>query len=441
MSRQPVAAFLYSGANIVTSAFMRCYDVVAEFGADPTGANDSYAAVVAAEASRASTGGVLWWPPGVYRLGRPVSAAAVNWVGAQGSVRIFAGASMAALLALSGRCTVAGITFDGASLAVDVVRCVGAARSRFDQCLFIGGTRAGMRLAVTSTAAALGPIVQAGPGPALTVSQPDTTLAQYSSAVMCAKIQTGGPAETATYVFAPVGGTGGSFFGPFPLHAATRIPFLNGNSVYSDSGLLITTAAGTFQTGTTYTWTYGAPPVNANDRPHFLDCEASGNGIVYASSALAASYSGYPVVASAGTASIASGTTRVAGVNTPWLSTNATDGSMIYLPGAKFPGPTGRGTTTDMTMIVCILGDGEIEVDGTAGATVTNGAWSIGNGAGFWEDVGEAHANNSLYTHCEGHTNAGSAGRFGGLTGPLLLQFGHGSNSHAGRVQGTRSAD
>lgn len=428
------------GANVL--------DVCQDFGAAGDGVTDDWAAWNAALQLCSKYGQPAWAPSvnpngsaAVFLLSRPLVASAVTIMGDGLKPILRAGGTMASLLSLSGRCYVAGLTFDGAFKTADVMLGMGMGRSRFDRCLFTGGTRSGCRLAVSAAPAVIGPITQVGSGPSIAISQPDPTLGQNQTNTQCIKIQTGGALDTATYLFAPSNGIAGPFFGPWPLHAQTRIPFLNGSAIYSDSGELATCNAGTYQSGTTYSWSYTSGGVNANDRVHWLDCEASNNGVVYASSGLIASYTAYASVTAPGTVSISSGSSRLTGSGTTFLSTGATDGAMMYVPGAKFPRPAGRPGTTDMTMVVCVLGDGEIELAGRASATVSGVAYSIGNGAGFWEDPGQAHANQSLYTHCEGHFNGGSAGRFAGLTGPLLLQFGYDNNSHAGRVHGTRSSD
>jgi hypothetical protein len=425
------------------------FDVLQQFGAQGNGITDDFLAIEAAFGAGTAYGLPVYFPPtistgarAVYAVGRPLVSAGNVLLG-DAMMGLTVGPTlrplvpMPCLLQLAGRSVVQGLNFDGHGLATDAVQGLGCGRSRLDLCTMTGAVRNGFRLAVSPTAAGIGQVNQAGPGPAVTISQPDQTLAQYGTGTIYLRVKVGGALETATYEFSQ---DGISYAGSFTLHAQTEIPFLNGAVVYSDSGLRAACQAGVYQVGTVYSFLFTSPGVNPNDRVHLIGCEASGNGVVYATAGLFSRYTSFTRIAAGGTAAVTSGSNIATGTGTAWLSTLARDGDAITIAGAHFALAAPATGTTDTTMIVCVLGDGQLVLDQQAGANVSGTDWAIGSGAGFRVDPGQAHGNVTHYDHCEGHFNPiGLVDQ--GLTGPLLLGFGHENNAFMGRVMGTNSSD
>lgn len=420
-----------------------------QFGAQGNGVTDDWIAMQTALGAGTAFSLPVYWPPinasgarAVYAIGRPIVSSGNVMIGdamlgASTGPKLYALQSMPQMLTLAGRSVISGLTFDGNSLAVDAVAGRGCGRSRLELCNFTGGIRNGFRLAVSPAAAGVGAVTQAGPGPSIVVTQPDLTFAQYATGTKYMRVKVGGALETATYEWSQDAAT---YFGSFTLHAQTQIPFLNGSVFYSDSGLRAICQAGVYQVGTVYSFPFTSPGVSANDRVHLIDCEASNNGIVYATAGLYARYASVTRVASGGTAAVVSGSNIATGTGTSWLATLARDGDAITIVGAHFALPAPYVGTTDTTMIVCVLGDGQLVLDQTAGASVSGVDWAIGSGAGFRIDPGQAHGNNPHLDHCEAHFNPiGYVDQ--GLTGGLLLQFGHESNAMIGRLHGGNSSD
>jgi hypothetical protein len=267
----------------------------------------------------------------------------------------------------------------------------------------------------------------------MTVSQPDGTLSQFANGTKYLRVKAGG----ATWELSQ---DGVSFSGTYSLATTLQIPFVNGAFVYSDSGLRCAFSGTGWVAGTVYQFAFSTPGVNANNRVFCVDTEASGNGRVWATSGLSSSYVNFTGIlqTASGTVSTTNGSSRITFSGAQSLSTLARDGDMLYIPGAHFASP--QGGTSDMTMVCCVLSDNEAEVDLQAGATLSGAQYAWGSGAGFRTDPGQSHANRPRYDQCYATGNpVGYVDQ--GLVGGIYTSCYWGGNSHAGRVNGTRSSD
>ena len=386
------------------------------FGGKCDGSTDDTTAFVNTETKRAAMGGEGHVPPGTCKVSSMLTLGpGAVWIGTRGQSTIQAAGAMPAIASITGvGTTLSGLNFDGNAAASNCLlrlsdRKTNLTGNRFDNCLVDG-----LRSAANIGPATISAVSQTGSGPAIAVSALDAYSMQIAGSSVCVKITTGGALGTATFQLS-TGGCAGPFSGlNQTLFAATQIGYPSNPNFLTNTGLLLTTSGGPFVLNTTYGFTATAT-ASANNYLLGSANNATRDGTVYTSAALASGYISYQNVVAPGTVATVTGSPLVVGTGTTWLTAmpGTIDGDQLVID---------NGGTFYTFLVSAILSDTQLWTDLSSPPTFTASGlpWAIGVGAGLSEDPATGNQSGTIPILWTSEFCAIGA-RFSGLGGPGML--------------------
>jgi Pectate lyase superfamily protein len=407
---------------------------VMNYGALGNGTGDDTAAIQATiNTCLQNGGGEVLIPPGTYLLTAPIEI--VNPGGFAGALQIVVkgystnvngstpvnGTNLVANGFYGGMIVVSGIVHLS-HLALNanhranycIVRS-GDSLSTYDHIVTELALYDGFTTQVFAADLAITAVTQTGPGPAMTVSLLDPRYGIVASAVI--KITVGGALGTAQYV---VSWNGGTSYDPQvqTVYNNSSPQDTEGSGVYnSNSGILCSFQAGTYEVNTTYAWTVtSSVSPNVDDTCRFIECQSSLHGTSFNTAGISPSnpVHGYNPVLATGTVSTTIGSALIVGSGTAFLSMGLRAGDMMYIPGSN-------STVEDRHQILAILDDFHIAVYTALAPTanLSNVDFSTMHGWAYFE-FSMPDANISLI---DGGHFAGCPGgiRTAGLYGPTVV--------------------
>lgn len=408
------------------------------FGAKCDGSTNDATAIASSEVARAAAGGTLYFPPGMCITGTMlVPGSGTSWTGVPGQTTIRASSLMQAVAAFTGPVVIRGLIFDGNQAANHAVLRLSDANAVYELDQFSNAIVNGIRSAMSTGAATIGPVTQTGGGPTITVSQPDPYLAAFVPAHVYIKIALGGALGTATFNTSADNITYSST--PQTLFAHTIIGFMVGSTIETSWGLQLDAIAGAYILNTVYDFTF-VNVLSTNNYAHFTSCQANNNGVAYGTGGFTTFLSSLRNVLATGTVATATGSQYVTGTGTHFLSyAGHLDGDGLLINTAA---PISSAVNNSRFHVTAVLSDTLLVVDplATPQFTVSGKDFIYASGAGFSEDVQAGNQLGSVLDHCTANNNA-TAGRFSGLSGPVLIQFTYHQFAVNGIDIGTACAD